>query len=192
MKIQQLEEQIIGKLRKELPKILSYHNADHTLDVLRVCREYIQRLKLSDIDAYLLETAAIMHDTGYIWYVENHEEHSIEYTRELLPQLGYSEEEIEIVCKIILATKIPQHPTTLLEMIIGDADLDYLGTASFYSTGHQLYLELKALHVLANEDQWNQLQIRFLQKHTYHTEFARTYRSPIKQKHLKELITKYQ
>lgn len=190
MDIQKLEKFITGKLKKELPKELSYHNVDHTLEVLKVCREYIHRLKLDEKEAILLETAAIMHDTGYIWFVNNHEEHSIDYTRELLPDYGYSPEDIETICNIILATKIPQRPTTLLEQIIGDADLDYLGTKSFYEIGRRLYYEFLALKVIANEEEWNHLQIRFIQQHNYHTEFAQIHREPVKQKHLIELIDK--
>ena len=35
--------------------------------------------------------------------------------------------DIEIICGIIMATKIPQRPKNYLEEIICDADLNYLG-----------------------------------------------------------------
>lgn len=190
MNIQKLEELITKKLASELPKELSYHDVYHTLEVLRVCREYIERLQLSAHDAFLLETAALVHDTGYIWYIDDHEEHSIDFAKEFLPTYGYSEEDIKIITGIIEATKIPQKPTTLLEQIIGDADLNYLGTDKFYSIGEGLYRELLALHKVSNEEEWDQLQIRFLQKHHYHTDYAQKHREPVKQKHLQELIDK--
>lgn len=187
MDIRQLEKQVTNKLSRELPKELSYHNLEHTLHVLNICRDYIKRLQLPLHDAYLLETAALLHDTGYIWYFDDHEEHSIEYAKEFLPTMGYSNNDIEVILNIIRATKIPQQPKTLLEKIIADADLDYLGTDQFYSIAERLYHELMALDRIKNEKEWNALQIRFIQKHHYHTAFAQKYREPVKQKHLMEL-----
>lgn len=187
MNIDNLKKIVTEKLHEELPAQLSYHNVAHTLHVYEICQQYIERSELPAEDAYLLRTAALMHDTGFIWSFENHEDHSISYTKELLPAYGYSPIEIEIISNIIAATKIPQRPTTLLEQIIGDADLDYLGTELFYSTGDKLYNELIAMEKISSRKDWNSLQIRFLEKHHYHTAYAQKYREPVKQKFLKEL-----
>ena len=47
--------------------------------------------------------------------------------KEELPKFGLSEKDIELICGMIMATKIPQNPKTKLEKIIADADLEYLG-----------------------------------------------------------------
>jgi hypothetical protein len=83
-------------------------------------------------------------------------------------------------------------PNNLPEQILSDADLDYLGTDSFYSIGNQLFNELLSFGKIADETEWNHLQIRFIQQHKYHTSFAKKHREPAKLAHLKRLKEKLQ
>ncbi len=183
-----LKKFITGKLKAELPDKLTYHGVLHTFYVLKSCNQYIKRMHIPAYDAYLLRTAAIMHDTGFIWDFHNHEEESIKYTWKLLPQWNYSNPEIERIAAMINATKIPQNPTTILEQILADSDLDYLGTNQFYEIGETLFQELLAMGKITSRDEWDHIQIRFLQNHQYHTAFAQKHRQPLKQKYLQELI----
>lgn len=188
MDLIRLKTNIIAKLKDGLSEKLTYHCVEHTLAVLECCNLYIKRLNIGEKDARLLRTAALFHDTGFMSGYDEHEELGIVYARKILPDWGYSSEEIETIAGIIRATKIPQQPHTLLEEIIGDSDLDYLGTDKFYEIGELLYKELVAMGKIQTREQWNQLQIGFLQKHRYHTDFAQKHREPVKQKHLEELI----
>ena len=188
MNTDQLNDFINEKLKSKLSEHLTYHGLHHTLDVLKVCREYIERMQLSEQDSYLLETAALFHDTGFLFTYEDHETESIRYAREILPNWGYSLKQIDAICGMIAATRIPQNPVTILEKVLADADLDYLGTDDFYRISETLYHELVAYKRIKNRDDWDNLQIRFLQKHHYHTDFAKKYRESVKQKHLKLLL----
>ena len=114
----------------------------------------------------------------------------MEYAKKILPKWNFSENEIEKINSIIRATKIPQKPTNILENIIGDSDLDYLGTAAFYTISETLYEESLAFGIIASREEWDILQIKFLQNHQYHTPFAQKFREPVKQKHLYELLKK--
>jgi uncharacterized protein len=89
-----------------------------------------------------------------------------------------------------MATKLPQEPHSLLEQIICDADLDYLGRDDFFKIGDRLYNELVAANIIANETDWNILQIGFLQKHHYFTATAKGLRDDKKQEHLNILLSK--
>lgn len=190
MNIAKLEEFILKKLSNELSEKLTYHGVHHTISVLENCRQYIRRMEINEKDAFLLETAALMHDTGYLIAVNDHEERSKEYIKGMLPGWNYSSDEIERINGMIEATKIPQKPANVLEQIIGDSDLDYLGTDAFDRISETLYSELFALNKIKNREQWDELQIRFLQSHRYHTPFAKEHREPVKQKHLEDLIRK--
>ena len=190
MNIRKLKRFIIQKLTNELSEKLTYHGVHHTLHVLAVCNDYIKRMNLSGKDAYLLRTAALMHDTGFLFTYDNHEERGILLAKEILPGYNYSASEIKKIEGMIRATKIPQNPTNVLEQIIGDSDLDYLGTDSFQKISETLYAELLSFNKISAREDWNKLQIKFLQKHSYHTLFAQKYREPVKQKHLKELAEK--
>ncbi|MGK0255370.1 MAG: hypothetical protein ACI9OE_002902, partial [Mariniflexile sp.] len=74
-----------------------------------------------------------------------------------------------------------------LEQIICDSDLDYLGRNDFYEISNKLYRELKEASFVSNEDQWNKLQIKFLESHKYHTDFAKKNRQPKKEKRIFEI-----
>lgn len=191
MNIAQLKSFVVNKIKTEKPADLYYHGLRHTLEVLESCDQYIQRMNINEEDAYLLRTAALMHDLGILWSYSNHEEHGVAFIRKELPKRGYSEEQIETITQLVLATQIPQKPKTVLQNIICDADLDYLGTDDFYSTGNLLYKELMAKNVVSNEKEWDKLQVNFLRSHHYHTDFAKEHREPIKQKYLQEILDKW-
>lgn len=191
MNIGKLKSFITSKLEKELPEYISYHDVQHTIDVLNTCNAYIRRMKIAEKDAFLLRTAALLHDTGFLWGFENHEEKGMAYTRKILPDWGYSNRDIDIVCKLIKATAIPQKPQNTLEEILCDADLDYLGTDKFYKIGEKLYREFMHFQIVKNREDWDRLQVKFLQSHSYFTAFAKKHREPVKQKYINEIILKH-
>lgn len=190
MNTRKIKKFIFEKLKNELSEKLTYHGVNHTKHVLHVCNQYIKRMQIPAYDAYLLRTAALLHDFGFIVTYEDHEEESVKFAKEMLPEWNYSKLEIEKIAGMIRATKIPQLPNTITEKILGDADLDYLGTDAFYKIGDKLYKELLAFNNIKNLDEWNNLQVEFMKNHEYHTSFAKRNREPVKQKHLNELIEK--
>lgn len=191
MNIRKLKNFVINKLDTELDKRLSYHGRGHTVHVLKSCNQYIKRMNIEPYDAYLLRTAAVLHDTGFIWDFGNHEEASIKYARKILPEWNYSATDIEKIIGMIEATKKPQLPNNNLEKIIADSDLDYLGTDVFYKVANKLRKELVAFNIVSSEEEWDKLQVNFLQEHKYHTPFAIKNREPVKQKYLQEIMEKW-
>jgi HD superfamily phosphodiesterase len=184
----EVEEHIVGKLKRELPHNLYYHGLHHTLDVLR-CAEMIGKEEgISDADMELLKVAVLYHDAGFTQVYKNHEEVGCDMVRQDLPGFAFSKEEIEKICGMIMATKIPQNPKTHLEEIIADADLEYLGTDRFESIGKTLYEEIKIYLNVETERQWNIIQVNFLKSHHYFTDFCKKNREPQKQAHLGKLV----
>lgn len=179
---------VLNKLKSDLPSYLSYHGLDHTLDVLNVCDQYIRRLKLSEEQSYLLRTGAIVHDMGFLKGPVNHEEVGSEMAAEIMKDLGMNEKQIHEVKGLVMATKIPQTPLNPLQMIICDADLDYLGRSDYPEISMKLFKELKYMKVLETEEQWKNLQINFLKAHHFHTPFAVKNREPKKQDWLNKLL----
>ena len=182
-----LRKKVNEILEKELPDKLYYHALRHTYDVLKVCNAYIRRDKIKDYDAKLLRIGALLHDIGFTRTYDNHEAKGQEIADELMSELGFPKKDIDIVKGLIWATKIPQSPKNYLEKIICDADLDYLGRSDFYEISDQLYSELKDRGILKNVKEWNKIQIDFLEKHEYHTAFARENRQPAKARRIAEL-----
>ena len=177
---------ILKDLEDNLPKHLTYHSLYHTIDVANVCNDYIAHFKIDDEMAKLIRIAAICHDYGYIVSPINHEERSIIAIKPYLKDLLTSDE-ITIVNGLIRATKVPQQPKTFYEEIIADADLDYLGRKDYNELSSKLYQEFIYYDFVSDEKEWLNLQIKFLEKHQYHTEYAHMNREKLKAKKLVEL-----
>ena len=188
---EKLKERILDLLDEKLPGDLTYHGTHHTLDVLDVCNAYIERGSIEERDALLLRTGVLFHDFGFTHSFDDHERNGAILAEKVLPDFGYGPEEIKTVERLIMATKIPQKPETELEKIICDADLDYLGRDDYYPISNTLFQELKSLGKIETEEEWNALQIGFLEAHNYHTTFAIENRQPEKEKRIAELKAKY-
>ena len=139
--------------------------------------------------AKLIRIAAVSHDFGYTVSPEDHEERSISLIAPMLTPI-LSKKEIALVNGMIRATKIPQQPKTLYDKILADADLDYLGREDYDKLSKNLYQELLHFGIIKTEQEWLDLQINFLENHTYHTLYAKWNRRNFKLKKLKELKDK--
>ena len=182
-----LRRKVLNLLRTELTNDLRYHGIAHTLGVLKVCNDYIRREKLSSEESKLLRTGAICHDLGFTVSYDDHEEHSVIIASDLMKQYGYSQKNIKVVIGLINATKVPQSPKNHLEKILCDADLDYLGRSDYNKISDLLFQELNAFGQISSREEWREIQISFLEKHQYHTPFARKNRQPGKERRLHEL-----
>jgi predicted metal-dependent HD superfamily phosphohydrolase len=183
-----LKEEILNKLDDELPKHYYYHSFAHTVDMHDAAARIADYENISADDKEFVLVAALFHDAGFIVNRDDHEMHSCNIAKELLPSYDYTLEEIALVCDIIMATKMPVSPQNKLEEIICDADLDYLGRDDFKEIGELLFRELKEGGALHERDEWNQMQIRFLSNHRYFTSFGKVNREDKKQENLKALL----
>lgn len=189
MNIAAAETYILDLLGNELSETLFYHGLHHTLDVTNAALILANEEGVEDGKSLdLLKTAALYHDSGFVNTYKDHEEEGCRIARSQLPLFQYSDEEIEIICGMIMATKIPQSPHTKLEKIICDADLDYLGRDDFELIAAALFQELSVRNLVPDENTWNHIQVKFIGAHQYHTESAKNKRESKKQKHLNGLL----
>jgi len=179
---------ILTKLRDELSDRLVYHGLHHTLDVLKMAAELCDSEGVSEHDRVLVKTAALFHDAGFVKNKHaGHEAEGCILVRDALPKFGYRPADIECICAMIMSTKIPQSPGTLLEEILCDADLDYLGRDDFFAIGETLFEELQAYSLINDEQSWNRLQVSFLSAHRFHTRTNKMLREPVKRRYLEDL-----
>ncbi|HBF89439.1 MAG TPA: guanylate cyclase [Bacteroidales bacterium] len=181
IKYDDLEEYMLDRLEKELPQHLFYHNLKHTIDVVIQVELIGRGEEISEEDLLLLKTAALFHDAGHTIKSQEHEYLGTQIVNEILPKYGYDQNQIEIINGIIMATKLPPTPHTLLQKIICDADLDYLGRTDFIPVSETLFKELSAQNILTNYNEWNKLQVKFLSGHSYFTDTANKLREVNKQ-----------
>jgi uncharacterized membrane-anchored protein YitT (DUF2179 family)/predicted metal-dependent HD superfamily phosphohydrolase len=191
MKFQQVYEFIIPKLEHELPAHVTFHNSEHINSVISSVEHLAKSEGITSAsDITILKTAALFHDVGFLKSKQNHEEISCEYAQEYLPNFEYSSEEIKQICKLIMATKMPQTPLDKLSMIICDADLYYLGANQYYNKANSLFLENQNEGSITNKIEWVQKQIKFLENHSFFTDTARRECNDNKLKVLSELKNK--
>ena len=184
------ESRILKLLSDRLPEGLYYHGIHHTIDVTNSAEEIAREEGVEGEDLFLLKTAALFHDAGFVQEYVKNEKIGVSFAREVLPKYGYTDRQIDIIDGIIMATEIPQNPKTHLEMIMCDADLDYLGREDFYEISESLKKELIAFGKIQGDQQWDQMQIPFLEKHEYFTETNKRRRQPNKLKRIEEIKEK--
>ncbi|MFO7869528.1 MAG: adenylate/guanylate cyclase domain-containing protein [Bacteroidales bacterium] len=188
LKFEDLQEMMFERFEKELPKNLLYHNLKHTIDVVVQTEIIALEEHVSDEEMFLLKTAALFHDSGFLLGYEEHEEMGVQLCRNILPKYNYSEEQINKISNIILATRLPHKPHNHLEKIMCDADLDYLGRDDYFPVSRDLYRELIEQGIInKSEYEWNKMQIKFLQNHRFFTESSKRRRNENKNKQIQKL-----
>ncbi len=168
-------------LINNLPKEYTYHSIHHIRDVVEQSERIAKKEKINKEDIADLKLAAWLHDVGYIWEPARHEARGAEYATVVLNAMDFPAQKINRITGMIMATKIPQSPKNLLEQIICDADLDYLGRED-YKANSTLLLEELRLKKDISEIEWLKIQDQFLTKHVYFTTTANSTRNTLKAK----------
>jgi uncharacterized protein len=174
---------------KGLDPSLTYHNIEHTLDVLTQSERIAREEGVDDEnELFLLKVAALYHDTGFLRTYAKHEEISCKIFLEDAELFHFTEEDKRLITRLIMTTKLPQLPTNLLEKVICDADLDYLGREDFFSIGDGLRREFLKFGIIKSDEEWHRLQEKFLTSHHYHTTASQTLREIPKQANIAKLL----
>jgi adenylate cyclase len=176
-------------LINHLPKEYTYHTIHHIRDVVIQSERIAKKEKINKEDIADLKLAAWLHDVGYIWEPNRHEARGSEYATTILNAMDFPAQKINRITGMIMATKIPQSPKNLLEQIICDADLDYLGREGYEENSLLLLQELRLKKEITALD-WLKIQDQFLTKHAYFTKTSNTTRNKLKAEVLANIKTK--
>lgn len=182
-----LELDILQHLKENLSEYLFYHSPEHTERVINAAIHIAKNENVSEKELLLIKIAALFHDTGFLNTYDLHEEESCRIAVEELKPYHLSQTEMDAICSMIMATKIPQIITNTFDAILADADLEYLGTDDFDAISHLLFRELQHKNPKLNLNDWNRIQIHFFENHHYHTSFAKSNLESKKQAHLEKL-----
>src|SRR5688572_6960101 len=118
-----MHQKVFHLLETELPSFLTYHSPLHTAYVMEQAELIASHENIDHKELFLIKIASMLHDIGFIQQYKNHEEAGCQIAVDLLEELSFNKEDIERICGMIMATKIPQSPKTLSEQIVADADL---------------------------------------------------------------------
>ncbi len=176
-------------LINHLPKDYTYHTIHHIRDVVIQSERIAKKEKINKEDIADLKLAAWLHDVGYIWEPNRHEARGSEYATTILNAMDFPAQKINRITGMIMATKIPQSPKNILEQIICDADLDYLGREGYEENSLLLLQELRLKKEISALD-WLKIQDQFLTKHAYFTKTSNTTRNKLKAEVLANIKSK--
>ncbi|MGQ7944673.1 Pycsar system effector family protein [Flavobacterium sp. WC2509] len=189
--VEQSEDLVSNLLKDKLSNLYSYHNLNHTLNVVGAVNKLCIKDNVEGIEKEMLLVAAWFHDTGYINGVEDHEEESVKIATNFLKEKGQSDEFITAVSKLILATSKFYVPQNQLEKIIKDADFVHITSLEYTSTCELLRFELKnTMNLSFDSLEWAKENLNFLMnKHQFYTDYALKKWQPLKEKNI-EMVQK--
>lgn len=166
-----------------------YHNWEHSENVMKEAIRIAKYCGLNDLKIENIAIAALFHDVGYEKGLEHHEKRGAEIAEKYLQSKNLSQNRIDSIKKLILATKVFTIPDSIEEMVIKDADLCHLGKPYFFRNYYNLQEELNSVFKLNIKDkEWCESTIDFLNKQEYYTSFAKKNYHPLKMQNLKQLI----
>jgi predicted metal-dependent HD superfamily phosphohydrolase len=184
IKYYKTEHHVMGILEKNLAPSLYYHSINHTKDVVKSVERIALLEGVTDEGLFLLKTAAIFHDAGFIEQYDHNEAIGARMAQEILPKYGYTEQHVKTILELIHVTQIPHKPINKLQEIICDADLDYLGRSDFETIADKLREELTEMGKIKSRKEWDEIQVKFLKQHQYFTSTAIGLRQKKKQENL--------
>ncbi|SDQ18613.1 Predicted metal-dependent phosphohydrolase, HD superfamily [Chryseobacterium soldanellicola] len=190
--LQKAKDYVEILFKDKLSSVYFYHNFIHTTYTVNKADEIMRNTPVSKEDQEKVLLALWFHDTGYIECAENHEEEGVKIMKNFLQNENYSEDYIDAVAQLILATKITYEPQNLLEKIVKDADCSHFASHDYNDISDALRKEWELTNVRCfSNDEWNEGNLEMLKnKHTFYTEYAKENWEPLKKKNIKKIEKK--
>ena len=180
-------ESVLQRLKDGLHKHYYYHDVRHTLDVIEQSQAIGKLEGVTERELEILKIAALFHDTGFLKVRSGHEQASVDFFQSIGGLSALTHEDCDTITGCIRATHMPQTPLNHLEQILCDADLDYLGREDFGLIGENLFLEMSACGEMSDRFTWDNLQVKFLEEHKFHTTSNQARRDGKKAENLNEV-----
>lgn len=189
--LEKTREYVLSYYKKHENPNLVYHNRQHTEDVVDAATQIAGHYQLSEGNHFVVIAAAWFHDIGYMVDIDNHEDKGIELATTFFEKHKLDDIHIKLVCGCIAATKMPQSPTSLIEEILCDADLFHLGMDDQLKHDNKLLEEYNLLHHTGmDKPEWREKSVKFMEAHSYFTDYCRGLLNAGQQQNINELKKK--
>ena len=171
--ILEAEKYITSHLNENLDSSFVYHNLAHTQRVVNKVKELSEESELSETEKQQLILAAWFHDSGFTKTIEGHENESALIAKEFLKSHEISDENLDAITNLILATEMSYKPKTVAEGLIRDADCAHLSSKNYSDYAALLRKEWElTLGKKVSKADWLQTNIDFLTNHSFNTSIA--------------------
>lgn len=152
----------------------SFHNYEHTANVVRYCDAIGLNMELGKQDLMTLHIAAWFQEAGYCTDPDNHESASIQLAKDFLQPKGIDEEILKLIEECILSTRNPQQPFSLISQVLCDANMYYLADKNYLHNIENLRTEIVNFQKKEfTEIEWLTENLDTLDQHFYYTSYAR-------------------
>lgn len=155
-------------LARRLGPRKEYHNSTHMDEVALIAEVLACRENVPFRDRLLVTAAGQVHDLVHEEGRNDNEEMTVRRVFPYLLQFGFSKGETKTISSLILATKQGVDPKNLLERIIKDADLAYLGMPDAFIRSDRLRKE----HGIDELAWYTKVQLEFLRQFSFYTDAA--------------------
>ncbi|MFT5165645.1 MAG: putative metal-dependent HD superfamily phosphohydrolase [Saprospiraceae bacterium] len=183
-------------LKNQLSPTLTYHNYEHTKNVVAAVLVIGQEEKLDAESLEIVQLAAWFHDTGFRDAYEGHEEKSSLIATEFLAAENVAPDKIKKVVGCILVTKTDKNPSNNLEEIICDADMSHIAKEEYQQYADHLRTELSEEKSKKYTDiEWYQMNLEFVSRYKFHTSYGKEVLDKTKEKtrdNLQKKVSKLQ
>jgi hypothetical protein len=176
LRLGDLEELVFNNLLKQLPEYIHFHTTEYARKIYNQAFLLCRSEEIEQEDRLLARTAALLLYSGLTQAYHNFENRSAVICREILPDFGYSESQVDQISNLILATKMPFTPRNKLENIMIDVRMEYLGWPDYTEQIKNLYQELKEAGSKINGQQFKKQQLELLYSFEFNTLAARRLR----------------
>lgn len=161
----------------------SFHDYNRAVDIVRNCVRLGELMNLSKDDLQTLHLAAWLLETGYCKDYYNYQAASVAFANDYLSTQGVDDEIKKAIEEMILSTRIPQQPVTLMAQVLCDASTYHLAEKNLLRNLENLRLERSAE---GNKDytdkEWMAENLNMLNENFYFTSAARELFGKKKQK----------
>lgn len=188
--IVEVEKYVVGLLNDTLDNRYIFHNLAHTQNVVTHTIELADLHQIDKLQKDILIIAAWFHDTGYTKQIDKHEEESVKIASAFIKNKNISDDVLQSVSNLILATRLGYEPITLAEKIIRDADCAHIGSKEFSIVTELLRKEWEmTCNKTLTDVQWLEENIDFLtNRHRFYTDGASAKWDGAKGKNLSQLL----
>ncbi len=171
---------------------MTYHNIEHTKYVVKASIQIGQHYQLKSQDMLVLISAAWFHDIGYFTDCKSHEELGAAQAAKYLSAQNVDALIVERIKDCIMATKMGQTPSGLLQEILCDADLFHLGKHAFIKKSEALRKEQAFIqNRRISKKEWIAETIKFMEGHQYYTDYCRSLLKEGKEENLSQLKAEF-
>jgi len=155
--IQEALQHIRGLLSEHLEAVYVFHNYDHTLDIVEVCLDLVQKAEIDQEEKERILFAALFYHAGFTTSNQDYIKHSISLTADYLRSVGYRGQYIEKVTRLISNVAKEEKLNGESEKILHDAVWSFLWRKSFKRKSTLLRIEKEETeHRTYSSSEWYQ------------------------------------